>query len=843
LKSTPALTATKDKICSLIDSGKSSQAAAVEDKLIADNSQDPCLPKIISDIADSRAELPCHDYGRAKALYNRLIQSHPQSDYAKRAALEISKINIFAGMEAGNLESADSDVEQLIAKHSKDPHFSEVLYDIAVRYTKRYYFDRADALYKRLIALCPADSFAEKAKFEQIKNDVFSKLMAGGDAVDGILNDTAAKYPDHKYLPGVFYFAADKYEENYSYARAKALYSQVLAMNPDSSYGRKSTLELMKLDIYEKISDGDFNSAQDLTGKLIESYPKHPYLPEVLYNIADYYRKCCNYERAKQVYSRLIELYPEDRYSSRASVEITLLDIRSKMALGTFDPAAGEIEQFISGRGKDYLAARRCYELGEYCLYDHNYEAAISVFQTVCRQFGEYSYYYGRAKICCDTAKICKEIRDGNLTNAQTGLAKLRQDYAEYYYLADQLYFIAKAYLDCGYQDQSGALCDEVINIGQGEYAALSNMFKYRLSIRSRLQADDLAGAKELFNEFKLKYADSLYLEEGIVDLAEEFYNKGLRNEGDSSKDYLKEVIAICQTHKPTEADLKVWVYTMLAQSNFRLGNFAESAYYHQKIVDEYPDSRFVWHAQFMVGRAYEDMQKAGGISEQEAAGRIEAAKKIYEEIIQNCPAGADAAVLAEAAARLKKYDLFSAIESGNDVEVKAVIGQLGNQLGDANERLDTFLSVLARECSFRGSSAKLQGDMGRSIGYFEIAIRLEERLFTQCPNSPLAAGACFVAAAQLAQEFEDYAGAAEYFQKVADKWPEYEHAAWAQLKAGIYLEAMVEVGELADEDAKPLIIKAYQAVIDNYPRSEWLERAQQKLNHINEGLGMRRAG
>jgi hypothetical protein len=41
--------------------------------------------------------------------------------------------------------------------------------------------------------------------------------------------------------------------------------------------------------------------------------------------------------------------------------------------------------------------------------------------------------------------------------------------------------------------------------------------------------------------------------------------------------------------------------------------------------------------------------------------------------------------------------------------------------------------------------------------------------LFTQCPNNPQAASACFVVAAQLAQEFSDYADAIEYFQKVVD--------------------------------------------------------------------------
>jgi outer membrane protein assembly factor BamD (BamD/ComL family) len=333
----------------------------------------------------------------------------------------------------------------------------------------------------------------------------------------------------------------------------------------------------------------------------------------------------------------LIELYPDSSYSSRARAEIVLLDIRSKIAIGTFDPAAGEIEQLKSRYEKDFFLARRCYELGDYCLHNHNYDAAILVLEMVWQQFPEFHYYCGRAKICDDTARICREIKAGNLSESQTALQKFEQDYAGYSYLPGQLYFIAKVYSSYGYQDQYSALCDEMIKIGDSKYAAYGDIHKMRLSIQSHLEADDLAGAKQIFNKFKSRYANSLYLEEGTLDLVREFYDKGLRTEGDSSKDYLKEVIAICQAQEPTEADFKVQSYALLGQSYFRLGNFVESASYYQKLVDEYPDSRFAWNAQFMVGRAYEKMEQAGAMSEQEAVGRIRTAYQNLLEEYPNC--------------------------------------------------------------------------------------------------------------------------------------------------------------------------------------------------------------
>ncbi|MBN1788419.1 MAG: tetratricopeptide repeat protein [Sedimentisphaerales bacterium] len=646
----PGLGTAKKRIDKLVDSGKASQAAVVEDEFIINHSNPSDRPKIISDMADSRAKLPCHDYGRAKALYNRLIQQHPDDNYAKRASLKIPEIDIFSKIETGKLGSASVDIEQMITNDPNNPYLPETLYDIAVRYTKRYYFEQADTLYQRLIENYPSESCAEKAKFERIKNTLFSKFKKG-EPIESILSDTAAQYPNHEHLPGVLYFSADKYEENYRYDKAKALYNQTIATDPNSSYGQKSILELKKIDIYEKISSGDFTSAHNLTEQLIAGHQTHYYLPEVLYNIADYYRKCRNHERARQVYSRLIGLFPNDRFSARGQIETALLDIRAKMAMGTFDPAAGEIEQLKSTRQNDYLLSRRCYELGEYCLYNYNYEAAISVFQVVRQQFPEYSYYYGRAKLGYDTAKICQKISNGNLADAQADIAQLKRDYAGYYYMPGQLYFIARAYLYYGHQDMSRALCDEVINMGQGKYAVHSEMFKYHLDIRSHLQANDLTGAKQILDEFKSKYADSLYLEEAILDLAGEFCDMGCRNEDSNSNTYLEEAVAICREYEPVDANFKIRFLSVLAQSQYRLGNFAESASCYQKIADTYPDSCLVWSAQFMAGRAYEDMLNAGGISEQQANTKIKAA---YQKLLEKYP---DCAVAELAGTWLKNHN------------------------------------------------------------------------------------------------------------------------------------------------------------------------------------------
>jgi TolA-binding protein len=111
----------------------------------------------------------------------------------------------------------------------------------------------------------------------------------------------------------------------------------------------------------------------------------------------------------------------------------------------------------------------------------------------------------------------------------------------------------------------------------------------------------------------------------------------------------------------------------------------------------------------------------------------------------------------------------------------------------------------------------------------------LWERVFVECPNSPVAPEACFSAAAQTSQELGNYEKAIEYFQKTSDDWPGYEDAAWAQLKVADYLEVMVQKGLLDAEAAKPLITASIEAVIEKYPKDGRAQKAQSILEYYRQ--------
>ncbi len=225
-----------------------------------------------------------------------------------------------------------------------------------------------------------------------------------------------------------------------------------------------------------------------------------------------------------------------------------------------------------------------------------------------------------------------------------------------------------------------------------------------------------------------------------------------------------------------------------------------------------------------------------------EAVGEINTAHNMFEQIVQECSPCEDFFVLAKA--HLDKYALFDVIESGDKNKVQEMVQQMGSELSNADSernllvcrenKVDLYLRTMSQACYNRGWALKTSGNVSKAKEYFLVDVAIMERLFTDFPNSSLAPSGAFCAAVVSGQELDDYGKAADYFQRVADSWPDYKHADLCQLKAAEYLTEMVKYDLLPAEQTKPVIIEAYQAVIDNYPQSKYAQSAAVRLKNLN---------
>ena len=80
----------------------------------------------------------------------------------------------------------------------------------------------------------------------------------------------------------------------------------------------------------------------------------------------------------------------------------------------------------------------------------------------------------------------------------------------------------------------------------------------------------------------------------------------------------------------------------------------------------------------------------------------------------------------------------------------------------------------------------------------------------------------------------KEYEKAIEYFQKVVDTWPNYEHADKAQFLIGECYEKLRDSGTLAESEANRLIEEVYKILLERYPDSGFVYRCFLKLGWLS---------
>lgn len=122
----------------------------------------------------------------------------------------------------------------------------------------------------------------------------------------------------------------------------------------------------------------------------------------------------------------------------------------------------------------------------------------------------------------------------------------------------------------------------------------------------------------------------------------------------------------------------------------------------------------------------------------------------------------------------------------------------------------------------------KSEENLNRAKGVFE-------KIIAQCPQSKsigLQHANYFLAVSY--RKLGKHDKAVGYYQKVVDKWPEYQFAWSAQCLIGECYEKLRSTGRLAESEANPKIVEAYKAVIEEYPDCSLVGHACLKLGNIN---------
>jgi len=232
----------------------------------------------------------------------------------------------------------------------------------------------------------------------------------------------------------------------------------------------------------------------------------------------------------------------------------------------------------------------------------------------------------------------------GDDPNAEAAVKKLLSEFSGNRYKPRAIHNTAWEYRKAGRYDKADQLYQYVVDNQSGN----EDMMWVKTGIaRLNIALGNDAAVEKTIDILITDFNDNPELATAIFILGEEYYNEAFNTKGDTNspdarpEEYYRKALAVWErivAELPqSESTDTAHAYYFSAVCYRKLGNQEKAVEYFQKVVDRWPEYRYAWSAQCLIGECYEKLQSSGKLSVSEAEPMIEQAYQVVIEKYPDC--------------------------------------------------------------------------------------------------------------------------------------------------------------------------------------------------------------
>ncbi len=435
---------------------------------------------------------------------------------------------------------------------------------------------------------------------------------------------------------------AETYRRNGDYQQADAIFETIITNYPGTEVALRSQKGLVIVYIQtQRIYDAEA-ALKKLTADFA-TYPEPNDVAQALFGIARQYEWSAKYKDANKVYQQILDEQPQSWYVNRADLGAERTNIQYLITIGKDEKAASATDKLAVDFAGHADLPQTIFDIAKRYEWSHKYEQANELYLHFVRAYPD-SPAAGKVPLTLLRTNIESLIAAGKETEAQGAIEKLISDYSKHPDLPGALEKIARKYEWTGRYERARSLYQQIAEqYPDSSYAGTARLEDLKVNILQLIEAGNDKAAQAGLDKLAADFKDSRSLALAVSRIAEQYQIIALRkeNEGTASSeetgDYLSKAITIWERVINEYQDKVVVPQSCCYAGDCyrKLGEYEKSAECYRKVADYYPGNSKAWHALFMVGRNYEDLEKSGAISKSEAYVEIKAA---YEQVIEKYP-------------------------------------------------------------------------------------------------------------------------------------------------------------------------------------------------------------
>lgn len=442
-------------------------------------------------------------------------------------------------------------------------------------------------------------------------------------------------------------------------------------------------------------------------------------------------------------------------------------------------------------------------------------------------------------------------INSGRSSDAEAALEQLISSFSEHPDLTLSLLNISETYLELDKHNEVISLCEYILN-NQPESEELIQAQTHL--VQSYIALKDDQAAETAYEQLLSRFSNNEHIAAAVIEIASTYYWHVDQPEKtiqlyeyamETWPDYVWEDRTEEIDHKITLGDsyeaagddrkaLETYQDIFTMQPDTSQEAEAMHGYVGLKIaLGEDPDLQFILD-RFSTAFLYEE-NAPGELYDigtaYEASGQRDEAVAVFGAILDNWSQMRDRIQVREAL-------ILADIAVGNEPNITEELNDLIAEFAD-NEELPGAILHIGGAYTRQGRYRSRNGDIEGEKAFQQVAISVWERLIEEeLGDSEADAGALLQSGILYAQEFGEYQRGIVYCQAAVDIVPDYELGWVAYDLIARYTKKLRDSGAIAEPEANARIKDAYQAVVENWPDSRWVQTALLKLGRMSFAEG-----
>jgi TolA-binding protein len=556
--------------------------------------------------------------------------------------LDQAKQNVISLIDAGQYATAESATNKLVSDFSGNKGLPEALYWIAERFERFDKFEESNQINRQIIQNYTNNPWAGKATLGISRANIKSLITSNKyESAKTALNKFIADFAGNPDLPEAIFWIAERFQRFDRFEDAKENYQRIIKDFPDSPLAAKSKFWFARVNVLSLIKSQDYDGAKSALDEFISNFAGDSDYAESLYWIAEQYKWLKQYKEANAVYQQIIQRFPGSKWALKAAFGASKAEVLSLIKSQDYDRAKSAVDKLSSDFAGNPDLPETLYWIAWEYNWSKRFKDATGIYQQIIEKYPN-NALAEKAKLGAARTEVFSLIDSQNYKGAESAVDKLSSDFAGNPDLPETLYWIADSYRWSNNFAQAKNICQQVIQKDvSGVWAGNAKFAMAHSDALALLMSGDYDRAEESLNKLASDFAGNPDLARVTIIAGEQFYKAGLVKDSRGLEDEAKSLF---------ERAVKIWDRAINTYPNSilipeaccwagdcyqKLGRYEESIRHFQIIVNSYPQYEYAWHAQFVIGTAYQRMKEAGTISESEADSKT---KTAYQQLISKWP-------------------------------------------------------------------------------------------------------------------------------------------------------------------------------------------------------------